>query len=110
MSKLIFVHIGYKVCRAHLIWTYVQIFEVFFLSFSLLSLKTNILENFNFVVLKKDIQRLISSTETLLSVIKGLKYTFLKKVNFFVGHLVSLAFFFKIYMLLYASGFSPFGL
>ena len=36
--------------------------------------------------LKEDIHRFISSTELFLSDIRGLRYTGLKKVNFFVGH------------------------
>ena len=52
----------------------------------LISLKTKILENFEFVFLKEDIHRFISSTELFLSDIRGLRYTGLKKVNFFVGH------------------------
>ena len=42
--------------------------------------------NFEFVFLKEDIHRFISSTELFLSDIRGLRYTGLKKVNFFVGH------------------------
>ena len=52
----------------------------------LISLKTKILENFEFVFLKEDIHRFISSTELFLSDIRGLRYIGLKKVNFFVGH------------------------
>ena len=52
----------------------------------LISLQTKILENFVFVFLKKDIHRLISSTELFLSDIRGLRYTGFKKVNFFAGH------------------------
>ena len=37
-------------------------------------------------VLKKDIHGFIFSTELFLNVIRGLKYTGLQKVNFFVGH------------------------
>ena len=51
-----------------------------------ISLQTNILENFDFAFLKEDIQRFLSSTELFLSDIRGLRYTDLKKVNFFVGH------------------------
>ena len=36
--------------------------------------------------LKDDIHRFISSTELFLSNIRGLRYTGLKKVKFFVGH------------------------
>ena len=36
--------------------------------------------------MNEDIHRFISSTELFLSDIKGLRYTGLKKVNFFVGH------------------------
>ena len=39
--------------------------------------------------LKEDIHRFISSTELFLSDIRGLRYTGLKKVNFFVGHPVA---------------------
>ena len=39
-----------------------------------------------FVFLKEDIHRFISSTELFLSDIRGLRYTGLKKVNLFVGH------------------------
>ena len=52
----------------------------------IISLKTNLLEKFDFVFLKEDIHRFISSTELFLSDIRGLRYTGLKKVNFFVGH------------------------
>ena len=52
----------------------------------LICLKTKILNHFEFVVLKRDIHRLISSTELYLNDIRGLRYTGLKKVNFFVGH------------------------
>ena len=54
----------------------------------LISLKTKILENFEFVFLKEDIHIFISSTEIFLSDIRCLRCTGLKKVNFFVGHLV----------------------
>ena len=36
--------------------------------------------------LKEDIHRFIPSTEPFLSDIRGLRYTGLRKVNFFVGH------------------------
>ena len=39
--------------------------------------------------LKEDIYRFIFSTELFLSNIRGLRYTDLKKVNFFVGHPVA---------------------
>ena len=52
--------------------------------------KTKILENFEFVFWKEDIHRLISSTELFLSDIRGLRYTGLKRVNFFVGHPVDI--------------------
>ena len=42
------------------------------------------------MVLKEDIHRFISTTELFLSDIRGLRNTGLKKVNFFVGHLVYL--------------------
>ena len=51
-----------------------------------ISLKTNIQNNFDFVFLKEDIKRLISSNELFLRNIIGQKYSDLKKVNFFVGH------------------------
>ena len=51
-------------------------------------LKTNILENFDFVFLEEDIQRLISSAELFPSNVRGLRYTDLKKVNFSLGNLV----------------------
>ena len=56
----------------------------------LISLKTKILENYEFVFLKEDIHRFISSTKLFLSDMRGLRYTGLKKVNFFVGHPVHL--------------------
>ena len=46
----------------------------------------NLLENCDFVFLKEDIKRFISSTELDLRDIWGLRYVDLKKVNFFVGH------------------------
>ena len=46
----------------------------------------NLLENCDFVFLKEDIKRFISSTELDLRDIRGLRYVDLKKVNFFVGH------------------------
>ena len=52
----------------------------------LISLKTKILENFQFVFLKEDTHRFIPSTELFLTDMRGLTYTGLKKVNFFVGH------------------------
>ena len=42
------------------------------------------------MVLKEDIHRFISTTELFLSDISGLRNTGFKKVNFFVGHPVSL--------------------
>ena len=53
-----------------------------------IALKRNILENYDFVLLKEDIHRFISSTELFLRDIRGLRYDDLKKVNFFVGHQV----------------------
>ena len=53
-----------------------------------ISRKTNILENFEFVFLKEDVQRFISSTELFLTDIRDLRYTDLERVNFFAGHLV----------------------
>ena len=55
----------------------------------LIALKRNILENSNFVLLKEDIHRFISSIELFLRDIRGLRYADLKKVNFFAGHPVS---------------------
>ena len=52
----------------------------------LIALKRNILENSNFVLLKEDIHRFISSIELFLRDIRGLRYADLKKVNFFAGH------------------------
>ena len=43
-------------------------------------------ENKILLPLKEDIHRFISSTELFLSNNRGLRYTGLKKVNFFVGH------------------------
>ena len=51
-----------------------------------IALKRNILENSDFVLLKEDIHRFISSIELFLRDIRGLRYVDLKKVNFFVGH------------------------
>ena len=59
----------------------------------LVSLKTKILKNFEFVFLKEDIHRFISSTELFLSDIGGLRNTGFKKVNFFVGHPVYITIF-----------------
>ena len=53
-----------------------------------IALKRNILENSDFVLLREDIHRFISSTELFLRNIRGLSYDDLKKVNFFVGHQV----------------------
>ena len=53
-----------------------------------IALKRNILENSDFVLLREDIHRFISSTELFLRDIRGLRYDDLKKVNFFVGHQV----------------------
>ena len=50
------------------------------------AVKTKFLENYEFVFLKEDIHRFISSTELFMSNIRGLRYTGLKKVHFFVGH------------------------
>ena len=47
--------------------------------------KTKILENLEFVFLKEDIHRFISSTELLLSDIRGLRYTGFKKSKLFCG-------------------------
>ena len=47
---------------------------------------TELLENLDFVDLKKDIHSFISSTELFLRDTRGLRYADLKKVNFFVGH------------------------
>ena len=52
----------------------------------LISLKTKILKNFEFLFLKEDIHRFISGPELFLSDIRGLRYTGLIKVNFFVGN------------------------
>ena len=46
----------------------------------------NLLENCDFVFLKEDIKRFISSTKLDLRDIRGLRYVDIKKVNFFVGH------------------------
>ena len=54
-----------------------------------ISLKRNILENSDFVLLKEDIHRFISSIELFLRDIRGLRYADLKKVNFFAGHPVT---------------------
>ena len=51
-----------------------------------IALKRNILENSDFVLLKEDIHRFISSIELFLRDIRGLRYADLKKVNFFAGH------------------------
>ena len=51
-----------------------------------ISLKQNILENSDFVLLKEDIHRFISSIELFLRDIRGLRYADFKKVNFFAGH------------------------
>ena len=55
-----------------------------------IALKRNILENSDFVLLKEDIHRFISSIELFLRDIRGLRYADLKKVNFFAGHPVGL--------------------
>ena len=57
--------------------------------FPIISQKTKILENFDFVFLKEDIHRFISSTELFLGNIRGLKYTGLLRLNFYVGHPVA---------------------
>ena len=49
----------------------------------------NLLENCDFVFLKEDIKRFISSTKLDLRDIRGLRYVDIKKVNFFVGHPVA---------------------
>ena len=54
-----------------------------------IALKRNILENSDFVLLKEDIHRFISSIELFLRDIRGLRYADLKKVNFFAGHPVA---------------------
>ena len=56
-----------------------------------IALKRNILENLDFVLLKEDIHRFISSTELFLRDTRGLRYADLKKVNFFVGHPVGVS-------------------
>ena len=61
-----------------------------------ISLKRNILENSNFVLLKEDIHRFISSIELFLRDIRGLRYADLKKVNFFAGHPVCVHKFFAL--------------
>ena len=48
------------------------------------ALEQNILENSNFVLLKEDIHKFISSTELFLMDIRGLRYADLK--TSFVGH------------------------
>ena len=50
-----------------------------------ISLKRNILENSDFVLLKEDIHRFISSIELFLRDIRGLRYADLKKGKFFCG-------------------------
>ena len=47
--------------------------------------ETKILENFEFVFLKEDNNKFISSTELFLSDIKGLRHTGLKKGKLFLG-------------------------
>ena len=47
-----------------------------------IALKRNILENLDFVLLKEDIHRFISSTELFLRVFRGLRYADLKRLTF----------------------------
>ena len=63
---------------------YLEKCNICFISF--IALKRNILENSDFVLLKEDIHRFISSIELFLRDIRGLRYADLKKVNFFAGH------------------------